>query len=139
MRLGIHTDSGSAPVPTRLDFFDDKRICSMASEIKDLEVKQDDYKARMVACGERHTLALSIESNRNVILAWGSNAQGQMGVGKMPQSARPIPVPLPTPSSTIITAIVCGSNFSMCLSDHGTIFAWYAIVIYCFSNSMVLI
>jgi len=96
----------------------------MASEIKDLEIKQDDYKARMMACGERHTLALAIESSRNVILAWGSNSQGQMGVGRMPQSARPIPVPLPAPASTIITTIVCGSNFSMCLSDQGTIFSW---------------
>jgi len=129
-RCGVKVDSLAIYRPLKIKFFEDCRICTtIANELKELDQpREEGYRCRDIACGNRHTLALAVpdraETMRTVILAWGSNNQGQLGVGSMSQTSRPLPVPIP--SNDIINTVVCGDDFSMCLTESGTIFAWGA-------------
>lgn len=129
-RCGVKTDESAISTPRIVNFFNDKRLLTaISAEVKELDQpRSEGYRCRAIACGERHTIALAItdvaDNARNVILAWGANSQGQLGVGRMPQSPRPLPVALNIRAGVNILKVVCGGNFSMCLTDQGTIYSW---------------
>ena len=56
------------------------------------------------------------------VLAWGSNAQGQLGNGTTTDSHTPVPVSLPT--GTKVKAISAGRAHSLALTSTGQVLAW---------------
>ena len=72
-----------------------------------------------VAGGEAHTLALAADGT---VYAWGSNQQGQLGLGTFDTARHTVPVVVPGLSG--ITAIATGYRFSLALRNDGTLFAF---------------
>jgi alpha-tubulin suppressor-like RCC1 family protein len=72
-----------------------------------------------VRAGCAHTLALTA---RGQVLAWGSDSDGQLGDGRITDSANPVRVKLPR--GTKITAIRAGCEHSLALTSKGQVLAW---------------
>jgi hypothetical protein len=70
-----------------------------------------------VAAGEEHSLALL---SNGTVLAWGDNAEGQLGDGSTTSSA----VPVAVTGLTGVEAIAAGSLFSLALLSNGTVMSW---------------
>lgn len=78
---------------------------------------------RDVSCGAAHTLALS---DGGVVFAWGSGADGQLGVGErteeQPDAHGPVQV---QGIDGRITSIAAGSRHSLCISlEDSRLYAW---------------
>ena len=76
-------------------------------------------KVTQVRAGCAHTLALTA---RGQVLAWGSDSDGQLGDGRITDSATPVRVRLPR--GTKITAIRAGCVHSLALTSKGQVLAW---------------
>jgi alpha-tubulin suppressor-like RCC1 family protein len=76
-------------------------------------------KVTQVRAGCAHTLALTASGQ---VLAWGSDAAGQLGDGRMTDTASPVRVKLPR--GTKITAIRAGCEHSLALTSKGQVLAW---------------
>jgi alpha-tubulin suppressor-like RCC1 family protein len=72
-----------------------------------------------IAGGGSHSLALTSSGQ---VLAWGDNAQGELGNGTTTNSSIPVAVSLP--SGTTVTAIAGGSYHSLALTSSGQVLAW---------------
>jgi alpha-tubulin suppressor-like RCC1 family protein len=72
-----------------------------------------------VRAGCADTLALTA---RGHVLAWGSDSDGQLGDGRITDSATPVRVKLPR--GTKITAIRAGCEHSLALTSKGQVLAW---------------
>jgi alpha-tubulin suppressor-like RCC1 family protein len=72
-----------------------------------------------VRAGCAHTLALTASGQ---VLAWGSGSDGQLGDGRITDSATPVRVKLPR--GTKITAIRAGCEHSLALTSIGQVLAW---------------
>jgi len=72
-----------------------------------------------IAGGGYHSLALTSTGG---VLAWGNNAQGELGNGTTTNSSTPVAVSLP--SGTTVTAIAAGFYHSLALTSSGQILAW---------------
>jgi alpha-tubulin suppressor-like RCC1 family protein len=70
-----------------------------------------------VAAGDEHSLALLSDGT---VMAWGDNAEGQLGDGGTVSSADPVPVK----GLTGVKAIAAGSLFSVALLGDGTVMTW---------------
>jgi alpha-tubulin suppressor-like RCC1 family protein len=70
-----------------------------------------------VAAGEEHSLALLSDGT---VMAWGDNAEGQLGDGGTTSSA----VPVAVEGLTGVQAIAAGSLFSLALLSNGTVMSW---------------
>lgn len=129
-RCGFKSDEVYVAEPKTIAYFNDKRVLSaITAELKELDQpRHDGFKCKQIACGERHTIAVAVtdatDNARSLILAWGSNSQGQLGVGRMPQSPRPLPVYLKLDAGVQVSRVVCGSNFSLCLTSSGSVYSW---------------
>ncbi|KAJ8383046.1 hypothetical protein SKAU_G00038270 [Synaphobranchus kaupii] len=72
-----------------------------------------------VACGDRHTIALSKDGQ---LFTWGRNLHGQLGQGK---GAPEYPDPEPLLTRGIpLAMIAAGGEHSFALSLSGAVFAW---------------
>jgi alpha-tubulin suppressor-like RCC1 family protein len=76
-------------------------------------------KVTQVRAGCAHTLALTAMGH---VLAWGSDSDGQLGDGRVTDSAIPVRVKLPR--GTKITAIRAGCVHSLALTSKGQVLAW---------------
>ena len=79
-----------------------------------------------IAGGADHSLALTSSGQ---ILAWGNNAQGELGNGSTTDSNTPVSVILPVGSRgqpISVTTIAGGGNHSLALTPSGQILAWGA-------------
>ena len=76
-------------------------------------------KVTQVRAGCFHTLALTSKGH---VLAWGYNAEGQLGNGTTTGSLTPVRVKLP--SGTKVTAVRAGCFFSLALTSKGHVLAW---------------
>ncbi len=56
------------------------------------------------------------------MLAWGWNWNGQLGLGSTAQQTTPQPVPAAQLNQ--VTAVACGTGFSLALRADGTVWAW---------------
>jgi len=74
---------------------------------------------RAIAGGQYHSLALT---STGQVLAWGNNANGQLGNGTTTSSSTPVAVSLP--SGTTVTAIAGGARHSLALTSTGQVLAW---------------
>lgn len=70
-----------------------------------------------VAAGEEHSLALL---SNGTVMAWGDDAEGQLGNGSTTGSA----VPVAIKGLTGVKAIAAGNLFSLALLKNGTVMAW---------------
>jgi alpha-tubulin suppressor-like RCC1 family protein len=74
---------------------------------------------KAVIAGCEHSLAIT---GTGQVLAWGFNADGELGDGTTTNSTTPVSVSLP--SGTTITAIRAGCEHSLAQTSTGQIFAW---------------
>jgi alpha-tubulin suppressor-like RCC1 family protein len=73
-----------------------------------------------VAAGSTHSLALKSDGS---VLAWGSNANGQLGDGTTVSKLAPIQVSGLGAGSGVVS-IAAGASFSLALKSDGTVLAW---------------
>ncbi len=76
-------------------------------------------KVTAVAAGALHSLALT---STGAVLAWGYNADGELGDGGTANSDVPVKVKLP--AGTKVTAVAAGGYDSLALTSTGAVFAW---------------
>ncbi|MGH0132131.1 UNVERIFIED_CONTAM: hypothetical protein FKN15_049992 [Acipenser sinensis] len=73
-----------------------------------------------VACGNRHSLALSKDGQ---LFTWGQNTNGQLGLGKV-EPSKPSPQPLKSLSGIPLAQIAAGGDHSFAVSLSGAVFGW---------------
>jgi alpha-tubulin suppressor-like RCC1 family protein len=72
-----------------------------------------------VAAGALHSLAVT---STGAVLAWGYNADGELGNGGTTNSDVPVMVKLP--AGTKVTAVAAGGYYSLALTATGRVLAW---------------
>jgi alpha-tubulin suppressor-like RCC1 family protein len=75
---------------------------------------------RSISAGEDHTLALT---NRGLVLAWGANDLGQLGVGDREHRLTPVRVTLPGAGGRV-TSIRAGHRHNLALTSKNEVYAW---------------
>jgi alpha-tubulin suppressor-like RCC1 family protein len=70
--------------------------------------------------GREHVVALS---SSGTIYTWGSNVEGQLGLGDSTNRSRPTVVPSPCGTSKV-TAVETGHNSTLALCESGAVWAW---------------
>jgi hypothetical protein len=73
---------------------------------------------RAIAAGGEHSLALMANG---AVMAWGGDESGQLGTGVAKPSST---VPVPVKGLTGVTAVSAGGQFSLALTNKGTVEAW---------------
>jgi alpha-tubulin suppressor-like RCC1 family protein len=76
-------------------------------------------KVQQLSAGCEHTLALT---GTGQVLAWGFNADGELGNGSTEDSGTPVMTSLP--QDTTVTAVSAGCNHSLALTSSGVVLAW---------------
>ena len=74
-----------------------------------------------VAAGFYSSLALTSDGR---VLAWGSDYDGQLGVGGGNRGSDPTPSPVELPAGTDVTAIASGYFHCLALTSDGRVLAW---------------
>jgi hypothetical protein len=72
-----------------------------------------------VAAGGRHTLAVT---STGQVLSWGYNFHGQLGDGN--NATQRLPVTVPLPSGTVVTAVAAGDIDSLAVTSTGLLYSW---------------
>jgi alpha-tubulin suppressor-like RCC1 family protein len=72
-----------------------------------------------IAAGSLHTLALT---STGTVLAWGYNADGELGNGTKTNSD--VPVSVKMPAGAKVVAIAAGAYDSLALTSSGAVYAW---------------
>ncbi len=72
-----------------------------------------------IAAGSEHSLAVT---STGAVLAWGYNADGQLGNGGTGSSNVPVNVSLP--AGTNVTAVAAGALHSLAVTSTGAVLAW---------------
>jgi hypothetical protein len=73
-----------------------------------------------LASGWNHNLAIMSDGT---LLAWGANGLGQLGIGKT-ESYADVPRLLTLPSDSPVVEIACGRDFSLAVTEDGSLFTW---------------
>jgi len=73
-----------------------------------------------IACGYKHSLALT---SRGELYTWGSNENGQLGVG-LKNKVVPVPTLVSSIKGLPIALIACGASHSFVLSKSGAVYGW---------------
>jgi alpha-tubulin suppressor-like RCC1 family protein len=76
-------------------------------------------KITSVRAGCLFTLALTASGH---VLAWGNNAEGQLGNGTTTSTARPVSVKIP--KGVKVTAVRAGCSFGLALTSTGRVLGW---------------
>lgn len=74
-----------------------------------------------VACGEEHALLLTPEG---ALYAFGSNADGRLGIGDRSMPLRSLPTLVPDLVSYPIIGVACGAGHSAAVSAAGELYTW---------------
>jgi alpha-tubulin suppressor-like RCC1 family protein len=74
-----------------------------------------------VCAGYEHSVALTASHE---VIAWGSNFFGQLGDGTNTDEHTPTLIPIALPAGQFFSAITCGDQDTLGLTDVGTIWAW---------------
>jgi len=100
--LGFGVDATGKPMPARLP------------------LNPSWGRVRSICSGDDFTLALT---DRHVLLAWGSNRSGQLGVGDTAFRAEPTVVRLPRANGHV-TAVQAGARSAVAITSESEIFTW---------------
>lgn len=76
-------------------------------------------KVTAVAAGALHSLAVTSTGG---VLAWGDNADGELGNGTKANS--PVPVKVKLPEGAKVVAVAAGGYYSLALTSTGAVYAW---------------
>ncbi|ROQ72994.1 alpha-tubulin suppressor-like RCC1 family protein [Streptomyces sp. CEV 2-1] len=83
-------------------------------------IPADSGTVTQIAAGDDHSLALTATGK---VLAWGYNAEGQLGDGTT--TTRRLPVETHIPANVTVTSLAAGSGFqSFALTSTGAVLAW---------------
>jgi hypothetical protein len=77
---------------------------------------------RSIACGSGHVVAVA---ERGIVLAWGANASGQLGLGDTSDRAEPAIV-VSLAGVEHAAAVACGAEHSVAVTSTGYVYAWGA-------------
>lgn len=77
---------------------------------------------RSIACGDGHVVAVA---ERGILLAWGSNGHGQLGLGDTSDRAEPSIV-VTLAGVEHASAVACGAEHSVAVTSTGYVYAWGA-------------
>ncbi|KFH12124.1 regulator of chromosome condensation (RCC1) repeat-containing protein [Toxoplasma gondii VAND] len=106
-------------------------VSRLKREYSDLDVldvpgtsgtNQSSWTLQSLECGESHTVALT---GAGAVWVWGSNDDGQLGLGEDVEEDQYEPVKLEC-FSTPIRRIACGSKHCLAVAQYGDVFAWGA-------------
>ena len=73
----------------------------------------------MLCTGKNHTVCLSGDG---VVHSFGSNSNGQLGLGE--DHGNNVSIPTPIPDLPVITQISCGENFTVCVDENASIWSF---------------
>ncbi|TRY75583.1 hypothetical protein TCAL_13348 [Tigriopus californicus] len=76
-------------------------------------------RVKEIACGNQHTLFLS---DRGKVYAYGKNMDGQLGINSRKEAKEPTLID--AFHDDFIVHVACGIDFSLAVSDSGSVFAW---------------
>jgi uncharacterized repeat protein (TIGR02543 family) len=84
---------------------------------------EETEKITFISNGESHSVALS---DKGRIFTWGSNFNGQLGLGDTVVSSSNVPQIINPPllSGEIVTSISAGRNHTLILTDRNRVFGW---------------
>ena len=74
-----------------------------------------------LAAGADYSLAVSASGQ---VLAWGSNADGQLGDGTTTSSSEPVSAKMAVPAGGSVSAVSAGCGQSLALTSAGAVYAW---------------
>ena len=77
------------------------------------------FSVASVACGNQHSMILTSSGS---ILAFGRNMDGQLGIGSRKDAK--LPTLVSGLKDDLIIEIVCGADFSLAMSEAGSVFVW---------------
>lgn len=72
---------------------------------------------KTVAAGDGYTLALKSD---NTVVALGSNAYGELGIGAVASASSPVAVTLPG----VVSVLTAGTKSSIAITTNGNVYAW---------------
>ncbi|XP_023343350.1 uncharacterized protein LOC111712841 [Eurytemora carolleeae] len=72
-----------------------------------------------ISCGSQHSLILT---DQGQVYTWGRNMEGQLGQGG--RNSTKLPALIVGLDQDYICAAVCGSDFTLALSESGSLFGW---------------
>lgn len=72
-----------------------------------------------IAAGTSHSLCLV---DNGEIIAWGSNAYGQLGIGSDVEGSDPQRIP--TFQNLPVASIACGGFHNICICSNGSVYSW---------------
>jgi len=93
----------------------------LSMPVQPLLVNDIDQKATLVACGGKHTLAITSE---NGVFAWGSNSYGQLGLSLDELESFDTPREVYYFKEKIVSWLSAGSNHSLALTIEGYAYLW---------------
>lgn len=86
----------------------------------ELEIRSAWGRVRKISAGDEFTLALT---SRHLLLAWGQNGHGELGVGDTHPRVQPIVVELPDAKGRVID-IQAGARSATVLTSAGEVYTW---------------
>ncbi|PHJ25322.1 regulator of chromosome condensation repeat-containing protein, partial [Cystoisospora suis] len=100
----------------RLDYLDDQGGGGLSAQ------NASAWTLQAIACGDSHTAALT---GSGAVWIWGSNEEGQLGLGEEVEEDQYEPVQLDC-FNTPIRRIACGGSHCLAVAQYGDVFAWGA-------------
>lgn len=74
-----------------------------------------------ISCGNSFSMAVTTQGG---VFSWGSNEDGQLGLGEIPQSFVDIPSPVSALSDLRISSVCAGGFHAFALDWYSSVFAW---------------
>jgi alpha-tubulin suppressor-like RCC1 family protein len=79
-------------------------------------------KVALIASGHTHTMAVTEKGE--VYLVWGQMSNTKPGDSESVSTVTDTPIPIPELKGKNIKAICCGENFTLALTDKGSVYSW---------------
>jgi alpha-tubulin suppressor-like RCC1 family protein len=78
----------------------------------------------VVSAGDGHSVGIK-GTTAPVLMAWGQNTSGQLGLGNMNPVNQPTQIVVAVPASKPVwTSLACSASYSLALRSDGIVFAW---------------
>ena len=82
-----------------------------------------------VSCGSEFSMCIlltpgDISTETGVLLGWGVNSQGQVGVSEEGENLKEVRIPTQVKIAEKVSRVSCGSDFAACISASGKLYTW---------------